>query len=490
MVRFLSFLCLTTTMLLINSCDMAQFGDYKPLYFKNEVDLKTANEYLNSLGYKTISEYTTKINILDFPENKSITIHEAKNLNNLDLRKNTFLKKLPNLFNIEHKKLLYVENKFKTINFKKLKKDLNINVEMHSLDYKTKINSVSSVTFLIITTLLIFLEPANSIFILIFLLISSFTFMISKEVIYFYPFTILSYLLFSIINNFNKNYSKIYLKDISFLTLIKKIKYLLYLFIFITIYFIAIITFFTTNIDPTFVAFVAIPTLCIFLIFSWIKTESNFKETFLFPIEIKEGKKEERKALKSKIAIHLMLFTLSLIPFIYSSYMLNSHTNTNYLYSKKLSYFDFLNPNNIYIMLGYNKNMPNIVGYLSHILYQNELKYNITAKYGKMPKDIKENYFEVKTDKIEINPKTVYRVNKSFIDETLKKDLASLFLKNKTPIIIYKENSNNINIDKANYKILFLFSLPFLVLLFLFKTIRFTILLNINEKTYKKYIQG
>ncbi len=134
--------------------------------------------------------------------------------------------------------------------------------------------------------------------------------------------------------------------------------------------------------------------------------------------------------------------------------------------------------------------MPNIVGYLSHILYQNELKYNITAKYGKIPKNIKENYFEVKNDKIEINPKTVYEVDKSFIDEALKKDLASLFLNNKNPILIYKENKNNINIDKKNYKMLFLFSLPFFVLLFLFKAIRFTILLNINEKTYKKYIQG
>ncbi len=178
------------------------------------------------------------------------------------------------------------------------------------------------------------------------------------------------------------------------------------------------------------------------------------------------------------------------MPFAYSSYILNSYKNINYLYSKKLNYFDYLNPNNIYIMLGYNKDMPNIVGYLSHILYQNELKYNITAKYGKIPKNIKENYFEVKNDKIEINPKTVYEVDKSFIDEALKKDLASLFLNNKNPILIYKENKNNINIDKKNYKMLFLFSLPFFVLLFLFKAIRFTILLNINEKTYKKYIQG
>lgn len=136
------------------------------------------------------------------------------------------------------------------------------------------------------------------------------------------------------------------------------------------------------------------------------------------------------------------------MPFAYSSYILNSYKNINYLYSKKLNYFDYLNPNNIYIMLGYNKDMPNIVGYLSHILYQNELKYNITAKYGKIPKNIKENYFEVKNDKIEINPKTVYEVDKSFIDEALKKDLASLFLNNKNPILIYKENKNNINIDK------------------------------------------
>ncbi len=156
MVRFLSLLCLTATMPLINSCDVAQFGDYKPLYFTNEADLKTANEYINSLGYKTISEYTTKIDILDFPENKKITINEANKLNNLDLRKNIFLKKLPNLFNIENKKLLYVENRFKTINFKNLKKELNINVDMHSADYKTKINFFSSIIFLIIIILLIF----------------------------------------------------------------------------------------------------------------------------------------------------------------------------------------------------------------------------------------------------------------------------------------------------------------------------------------------
>lgn len=490
MVRFLSFLCLITTIPLISSCNIAQFGDYKPLYFTNETDLKNANEYINSLGYKTISEYTTKIDILDFPENKKITIYEANKLNNLDLRKNIFLKKLPNLFNTEHKKLLYVENRFKTIDFKKLKKDLNINVDMHSLDYKTKINFISSIIFLIIIILLIFLDPANSIFTLIFLLISSLIFIISKEILYFYPFTVLSYLLFSVINNFNKNYNKIYLKEINFLTLITKIKHLLFFFIFTTLYFITIITFFTTNIDPTFIVFAAIPALCIFLIFSWIKTESNFKDTFLFPIEIKERKKEEKKALKSKITIHLLLFTLSLMPFAYSSYMLNFHKNINYLYSKKLNYFDYLNPNNIYIMLGYNKEMPNIVGYLSHILYQNELKYNFNAKYGKIPKNIKENHFEIKNDKIEINPKTVYEVDKSFIDETLKKDLASLFLKNKNPILIYKENKNNINTDKKNYKMLFLFSLPFFVLLFLFKAIRFTILLNINEKTYRKYIQG
>ncbi|WKC73789.1 hypothetical protein QIA34_00915 [Borreliella yangtzensis] len=490
MVRFLNFLCLIITIPLINSCNIAQFGDYKPLYFTNETDLKNANAYINSLGYKTISEYTTKIDILDFPENKKITIHEATKLNNLDLRKNIFLKKLPNLFNIEHKKLLYVENRFKTIDFKKLKKDLDINVDMHSLDYKTKINFISSAIFLIIIILLIFLDPANSIFTLIFLLISSLTFIISKEILYFYPFTVLSYLLFSIINNFNKNYNKIYLKEINFLTLITKIKHLLFLFIFTTLYFIIIMTFFTTNIDPTFIVFTAIPALCIFLIFSWIKTESNFKDTFLFPIEIKEKKKEEKKALKSKIAIHLMLFTLSLMPFAYSSYMLNSYKNTSYLYGKKINYFDYLNPNNIYIMLGYNKEIPNIVGYLSHILYQNELKYNINAKYGKIPKNIIENHFEIKTDKIEINPKIVYEIDKSFIDETLKKDLASLFLRNKTPILIYKENKNNINTDKKNYKMLFLFSLPFFVLLFLFKAIRFTILLNINEKTYKKYIQG
>ncbi|WPM06216.1 hypothetical protein QIA41_03925 [Borreliella sinica] len=490
MVRFLSFLCLIATMPLINSCDVAQFGDYKPLYFTNETDLKTANEYINSLGYKTISEYTTKIDILDFPENKKITINEVKSLNNLDLRKNIFLKKLPNLFNIEGKKLLYVENRFKAKNFKTLKKELNINVDMQSLDYKTKINFVSGIIFIITIILLIFLDPANSIFTLIFLLISSLTFIISKEIMYFYPFTILSYLLFSIVNNFNKNYNKIYLKEINFLTLITKIKHLLFLFIFTTLYFITIIIFFTTNIDPTFIAFVAITTLCIFLIFSWIKTESNFKDTFLFPIEIKEKKKEEKKALKLKITIHLMLFALSLMQFAYLSYTLNSYKNTNYLYSKKLNYFDYLNPDNIYIMLGYNKDIPNIAGYLSHILYQNELKYNITAKYGKIPKNIKENYFEIKNDKIEINPKTVYEVNRSFIDEALKKELAGLFLKKKNPILIYKENKNNISIDKKNYKILFFFSLPFFVLLFLFKAIRFTILLNINEKTYKKYIRG
>ncbi|WKC85021.1 hypothetical protein [Borreliella lusitaniae] len=490
MVRFLSFLCLITAMPIINSCDLAQFGDYKPLYFTNEADLKTANEYINSLGYKTISEHTTKIDILDFPENKKITINEAKRLNNLDLRKNIFLKNLPNLFNIEDKKILYVENRFKAIDFKKLKKDLNINADIHSIDYKTRINFISSIIFLIIIILLIFSDPANSIFTLIFLLISSFAFIISKEIMYFYPFTVLSYLLFSIINNFNKNYNKIYLKEINFLTLIAKIKHLLLFFIFTTLYFITITTFFTTNIDPTLIVFVAIPALCIFLIFSWIKTESNLKDTFLFPIEIKEKKKVEKKALKSKIAIHILLFTLSLIPFAYSSYILNSYKNINYLYSKKLNYFDYLNPNNIYIMLGYNKNMPNIVGYLSHILYQNELKYNSDAKYGKIPKNIKENYFEIKNDKIKINSKTVYEIDKSFIDENLKKDLASLFLKNKNPILIYKENKNNINIDKKNYKMLFLFSLPFFILLFLFKAIRFTILLKINEKTYKKYIQG
>lgn len=490
MVRFLSFLCLITTMLLINSCDIAQFGDYNPLYFTTEADLKTANEYINSLGFKTISEYTTKIDILDFPENKKIIINEINKLNNLDLRKNIFLKKLPNLFNVEDKKLLYVENRFKTVNFKQLKKDLNINVDMHSLDYKIKINFILSIIFLIIIILLIFLDPTNSIFTLIFLLISSLTFIISKEIMYFYPFTVLSYLLYLIINNFNKNYNKIYLKEINFLTLITKIKHLLFLFIFTTLYFIIITTFFTKNIDPTFIAFVAMPALCIFLIFSWIKTESNFKDTFLFPIEIKEKKKDEKKALKSKIAIHLLLFILSLMPFTYSSYMLNSYKNINYLYSKKLNHFDYLNPNNIYIMLGYNKDIPNIVGYVSHIIYQNELKYNITAKYGKIPKNIKENYFDIKNDKIEINPKTVYEVDKSFIDETLKKDLANLFLKNKNPILIYKENKNNINIDKKNSKMLFLFSLPLFVLLFLFKAIRFTILLNINEKTYKKYIQG
>ncbi len=54
MVRFLSFLCLITTMPLINSCDIAQFGDYNPLYFTTEADLKTANEYINSLGFKTL----------------------------------------------------------------------------------------------------------------------------------------------------------------------------------------------------------------------------------------------------------------------------------------------------------------------------------------------------------------------------------------------------------------------------------------------------
>lgn len=185
MVRFLGFLYLITTIPLINSCDAAQFGDYKPLYFENENDLKTANEYINSLGYKTISEYTTKIDILDFPENKEITINEINKLNNLDLRKSIFLKKLSNLFNIEHKKLLYVENRFKSINFKNLKKELNINADIHSLDYKTKINFISSIIFLIIIILLIFLDPTNSIFTLIFLLISSLTFMISKEIMYF-----------------------------------------------------------------------------------------------------------------------------------------------------------------------------------------------------------------------------------------------------------------------------------------------------------------
>ncbi len=93
---------------------------------------------------------------------------------------------------------------------------------------------------------------------------------------YFYPFTVLSYLLFSIINNFNKNYNKIYLKEINFLTLITKIKHLLFFFTFTTLYFIAITAFFTTNIDPTFIAFVAIPALCIFFNFQLDQNRKQF----------------------------------------------------------------------------------------------------------------------------------------------------------------------------------------------------------------------
>ncbi|MBW6187514.1 hypothetical protein KZ870_40655, partial [Pseudomonas aeruginosa] len=152
-----------------------------------------------------------------------------------------------------------------------------------------------------------------------------------------------------------------------------------------------IINFLTTNLEAILIIFVSISTLCIFLIFTWIKTESNFKNTFLSLIEIKEQKRET-KILKCKILIHIMLFIASVIPFFYSQNILNSYTNLNYLYSKKLHYFDYFNPNNIYLMVGHNEEIPNIVGYMYHTFYQNELKYKITSQYGKVNTNVKEDY--------------------------------------------------------------------------------------------------
>ena len=74
--------------------------------------------------------------------------------------------------------------------------------------------------------------------------------------------------------------------------------------------------------------------------------------------------------MKLKIITHMLLFIASLMPFFYSQYILNSYQNFNYLYSKKLNYFNYLNPNSIYLMVGYNEEIPNIMGYMSHILYQ------------------------------------------------------------------------------------------------------------------------
>ncbi|MBW6187605.1 hypothetical protein KZ870_41175, partial [Pseudomonas aeruginosa] len=143
---------------LLISCNAAKFGDYKPIYFKGEKDLKTANDYINSLGYKTISEYTTKVNILDFPNFKEITIDQLTHFNDDDLRKDLFLKKLPNLFNLENKKILYVDSTFTSKDLRKLKKDKNIEAEMHSFNYKIKIKYLSSITFIIIITLLLMLN--------------------------------------------------------------------------------------------------------------------------------------------------------------------------------------------------------------------------------------------------------------------------------------------------------------------------------------------
>ncbi|ASQ28904.1 hypothetical protein CDQ96_00345 [Borrelia miyamotoi] len=471
------------------SCNAAKFGDYKPIYFKGEKDLKTANDYINSLGYKTISEYTTKVNILDFPNFQEITIDQLSHFNDDDLRKDLFLKKLPNLFNLENKKILYVDSTFTSKDLRKLKKDKNIEAEMHSLNYKIKIKYLSSITFIIIITLLLMLNIKYAPFIILFLISSCIIFIFSYEILYFYPLTILAYLLFTLIDNFNKNYNKIYLRDISFTILIKKIKIPIFLFLFIVLYFSVIINFLTTNLEAILIIFVSISTLCIFLIFTWIKTESNFKNTFLSLIEIKEQKRE-KKILKYKILIHIMLFIASLIPFFYSQNILNSYTNLNYLYSKKLHYFDYLNPNNIYLMVGHNEEIPNIVGYMYHTFYQNELKYKITSQYGKVNTNVKEDYFEIKNNKITIHPKTVYKVDKEFISKNLNKELPRLFLDNGNPILIYKEAPNNIKINKDNFKILFILSLPFFLLLFLFKAIRFTILLNMSEKNYKKYIKG
>ncbi|AHH12088.1 Hypothetical protein BHO_0108000 [Borrelia hermsii YBT] len=479
----------TLLILLLISCNMAKFGDYKPIYFKGEKDLKTANDYINALGYKTISEYTTKVNILDFPDFKEITIDKLIHLNDHDLRKDPFLKKLPNLFNIGTKKILYVESTFTNSDLKKLKHDQNIEAEMHSFNYKTKIKYFSSITFIVIITLLLILNIKYAPFIILFLISSCTIFIFSDEILYFYPLTILSYLLFTLIDNFNKNYNKIYLRNISFTVLIDKIKIPIFLFLFIVLYFIVIINFLTTNLEALLIIFVSISTLCIFLIFTWIKTESNFKHTFLSLIEIKE-RKRETKILKFKILIYIMLFIASLMPFFYAQNILNSYENFNYLYSKKLNYFDYLNPNNIYLMVGYNEEIPNIVGYMYHIFYQNELKYKSTSQYGKVNTNVREDYFAIENNKITINPKTIYKVDKEFISKNLNKELSRLFLENENPILIYKETLTNITINKDNFTILFTLSFPFFLLLFLFKAIKFTILLNMSEKNYKKYIRG
>lgn len=141
-------------------------------------------------------------------------------------------------------------------------------------------------------------------------------------------------------------------------------------------------------------------------------------------------------------------------------------------------------------MVGHNEEIPNIVGYMYHIFYQNELKYKITSEYGKVNTNVQEDYFEIENNKITINPKTVYKVNKEFISKNLNKELSRLFLSNGNPILIYKETPANIKINKDNFTILFALSLPFFLLLFLFKAIRFTILLNMSEKNYRKYIRG
>ncbi|WP_445435791.1 hypothetical protein [Candidatus Borreliella tachyglossi] len=475
--------------LFFTSCNMAKFGDYKPIYFKSEEDLKHASIYINSLGYKTISEYTTKISILDFPDFKEITIYEAMKLNDYDLRKDLFLKKLPNLFNLENKKILYVDSQFTNNDLIKLKKDKNIEADMHSLHYKTKINYFSIIIFISIMMLLLMLNMKYVPFMLTFFTASCTILIFSNAMPYFYPLTILAYLLFALIDNFNKNYNKIYLKEISFLTLMKKIKFPIFLFLFIVLYFIVISNFLITNLEPIFIIFVSISTLCIFLIFTWIKTESNFKDTFLFLIEIKEQKREVRN-LRLKIIIHLMLFIASLMPFFYSQHILNSYKNSNYLYSKNLNYFDYLNPENIYLTEGYTEEIPNIVGYMAHILYQNELKYKITSKYGEVKKNIEEDYFKIENNKIIINPKTVYKVDKEFISSNLNQEFSRLFLYNGTPILIYKEVHANITTIQDNISTLFALSLPFFLLLFLFKAIRFTILLNMSEKSYRKYTKG
>ncbi|WP_024655712.1 hypothetical protein [Borrelia hispanica] len=471
------------------SCNIAQFGDYKPIYLQEEKDLKIANDYINSLGYKTISEYTTKVHILDFPHFKEITIDKLIHLNDYDLRKDLFLKKLPNLFNTGNKKILYVESSFTNNDLKKLKKDQNIKAEMHSLNYKTKIKYFSITTFIIIMILLLSLNIKYAPFMILFLISSCIIFIFSDEISYFYPLTILAYLLFVLIDNFNKNYNKIYLKDIGFTVLIKKIKTPIFLFLFIVLYFTVSINFLSTNLEAILIICVSISTLCIFLIFTWIKTESNLKHTFLSLIEIKEQKRET-KILKYKILIHIMLFIVSIMPFFYAQNILNSYNNFNYLYSKKLNYFDYLNPNNIYLMVGHNEEIPNIVGYMYHIFYQNELKYKITSQYGKVNTNVKEDYFKIENNKITINPKIIYKVDKEFISKNLNKELSRLFLENGNPILIYKETPANITTNKNNYQTLFTLSLPFFLLLFLFKAIRFTILLNMSEKSYRKYIRG